>query len=100
MTYTIKGNFEVEQADNFKEELMSFLDSKESSIQIDMSDLEFIDISCSQVLFSFLKEARERRVAVSIIRPNDDILQFFSMCGFLISSDYFESTDLMDILVV
>lgn len=100
MTYAIKGNFEVEQADDLKEKLMGLLESKDGSIQIDTSDLEFIDISCSQVLFSFLKEARERRVSVSIIRPSDDILQFFSMCGFLNSSDYFESTDLMDILVV
>lgn len=100
MVYGIKGNFEVEQADKLKAGLLSLLESQESSLQVDMSDLEFIDISCSQVFFSFLKEAKKRRVSVSLARPNDDILQFFFMCGFLKSSDYFESADIMDILVI
>jgi anti-anti-sigma factor len=100
MTYNLKGSYEVEQGDELKEDLLNLFDSGDFSFELDFSEVEFIDISCVQVVFAFIKEARARQFSLSIVKPNDDVLQFLFMCGFIKSAAYFESFDLMDILVV
>lgn len=100
MQYSLKGIYEVDKGENLKNELLDFLETQEKILSLDLSHLEFIDVSCIQVLLAFIKECKVRNISLSINRPNDDVLQFFFMCGFIKSASYFDNSDLMDTLIV
>ncbi|MCM1322237.1 MAG: STAS domain-containing protein [Bacteroides sp.] len=91
----LKGSQTINEADTVKEMLLSALSEKYSGVSIDISELEDIDISVYQLLFSFYREIMKEEKTIEFTGAIPyELKRKLYICGFVRSPDFpDENTD-------
>jgi len=77
----LSGVLDIRQAESLHEKLKSVKSTKRSVI-LDLQEAEDIDLSITQLIFSFKKSLIEEKRTVSIRNANDKIMERISLCDF------------------
>lgn len=70
--FALKGDLDIYTSNKFKEEVLKVFKAKENDLEIDGSNLEYVDSTGLGVLISILKIVREKekKIYLSNIKPN------------------------------
>ncbi|WP_024653472.1 STAS domain-containing protein [Borrelia persica] len=96
MIYKPEGELVVNNIFKVKEDLLSILkDMKEKDILvINLANVEKIDVTFIQILYSSNKYAKEKNVLIKIEYPSDEVLSSLIYGGFLIDIEDIDNLDL------
>ena len=78
---TLKGEIDIYNVPEFKEILLSIPDEKEGNINIDCTDLTYIDSTGLGVLISMFKRVKEYQGSIKVTNLKPHIAKIFTITG-------------------
>ena len=72
-TFLLSGRFDAHEADGFRTAIDPSLDADVPHIDVDLSDVEFIDSTALAELVRVMKRCRERTGDLRLVAPSDPV---------------------------
>ncbi len=87
---SVRGEIHVTTAPRFAEHLNAAIESGQTAIVLDMTDVEFIDSTGLSVLLNGLRLVGQRRGKLALVCTNPTVLRLFQITGLEGTFDMFD----------
>lgn len=71
--FVLSGRFDAHEADGFRSAVDPVMEAGQPSVDVDLSDVEFIDSTALAELVRIMKHARQRDGDLRLVSPSDPV---------------------------
>jgi anti-anti-sigma factor len=71
----------VEEADKIKDELMSFFQTQDKALELDLGNVNKVDLCALQLLLSLKKSLEDEERTLLLLNCTNSVVEAFELCG-------------------